>query len=66
MLNLPLQEDSKALQNKKVIDQISISRDSRGVKHHREHQGMKTPITIIIIIFGSLPIYLEDKFDKNI
>ena len=39
-LNLPIQEDSKAQQNQKAVDQISIFRNRRGVKHHREHQGM--------------------------
>ena len=41
MLNLPIQEDTKSQQKqKKAVDPISISRDRRAVKHHREHQGM--------------------------
>ena len=40
VLNLPIQEDSKAQQNQKAVDKISVSRDMRGVKHHGEHQAM--------------------------
>ena len=39
-LNLPIQEDSKAQQNQKINRQISVSRGRRGVKHHREDQGI--------------------------
>ena len=42
VLNLPIQEDSKAQQNqkKKQSPKISVSRDRREVKHQRECQGM--------------------------
>ena len=39
-LNLPIEEDSKAQQNRRAVVQISVSGDRRGVKHHGEHQGM--------------------------
>ena len=49
MLNLHIQEDSKAQQNQKAVDKISVSRDIRGVKHHKECQGM---IQAKVVCFG--------------
>ena len=39
-LNLPIQQDSKVQQKQKAVDKISVSRDTRGVKHHGECQGL--------------------------
>ena len=39
-LNLSIQENPKAQQNQKSCQPLSVSRDRRGVKHHRERQEM--------------------------